>query len=1019
MTTDAKEKNLEADIEAYLTSSEGGYIKANDKVYTERGWLHYGVDADQLAGFIEETQPKEWQRFVKLCGNQDPHIRLAQAFSNGVNSQGGIVQVLHHGFKTRGIHFMVCYFKPHSSLNAKSAELYGKNRLRCIRQFHYSEGKESRNTVDIALDLNGIPVVALELKDQMTGQTYENAIDQWKTDRDSRELLFQFDKRVIAFFAVDMSQAWLATHLDGEHTYFMPFNQGSNGAGVDGGAGNPANPDGYETSYLWEDVLQKDCLLDVIEHYVHIETKTENYIDKKTGEEKTREKRILIFPRYHQLDCVRKIIADIQENGSGKSYLIQHSAGSGKSNSIAWTAYQAMSLHGVDDKPVFDSVVIVTDRVVLDRQLQDTVAGMDHAKGAVTVISRNMTSADLLAALKNGDRLIVSTLQKYSQIYDQISGRGKHYCIIVDEAHSSQAGSHARNLKRALADTDEALKEYEELEGDAEEEADEAEEALLDEVFSHGKFSNLTFVAFTATPKDKTLELFGTPQSDGSFRPFHIYSMRQAIEEHFILDPLAHYQTYEEAVKLARTVPDNPELPTSPTLKLLRQYTELHPYAIAQKAKIIVETYRNVTSKAINGQGRMMVVTASRLAAVRYCKAVREYCQQKGYNDMEVLVAFSGEVQDPPNEVDAPVFTEPGMNIGHDGEHVKESQTTKEFRYWGSVLIVAEKYQTGYDEPLLHTMVIDKKLHDVKAVQTICRIDRICPGKEDTLVLDFVNSREDIQKAFQPFYTETDLSEPLDVDRIYALLEEIRGYDVYTDKEVIEACQIEFGKDRKNAQGRIKSVLTPAIKRYNNLDTADSRYQFRRKVRSFVKWYGFVTQTTRMFDLDMHREYTFLRYLSKFLKADKVDVTDIDNMVRMEYFKLKADKESSIALEDKPASLDQQKPGSKGKLRDKKDLLDVLVAQINKEYAGIFTDDDRVVVDNVYRRAKNSQEIIEALARHDDEPMFMDRFREYFRKIMMDAYIAQNDAYTSIFDDEAKYQAIMKAIGEMLYKGEQ
>lgn len=1018
MATDAKERNLEADIEAYLTSPEGGYDKATDKVYTDHGWLRYGVDADQLAGFLEETQPKQWQRFVKICGVQDPRLRLAQAFGNAVESQGGIVSVLHHGFKTRGVQFRVCYFRPRSSLNAKSTELYGANRLRCIRQFHYSEGRESRNTVDMVLDLNGVPVVALELKDQLTGQTYENAIDQWRSDRDPRELLFRFDRRVVAFFAVDMSQAWLATHLDGSRTYFMPFNQGSNGPGVDGGAGNPPNPEGYETSYLWEDVLQRDRLLDVIEHYVHVERKTEGYIDVKTGEERTREKSVLIFPRYHQLDCVRRIVADIRANGTGRSYLIQHSAGSGKSNSIAWTAYQAMSLHDADDRPVFDSVVIVTDRVVLDRQLQDTVSGMDHARGAVTVISSRMTSADLLRALRDGDRLIVSTLQKYSQIYDQISGVGKRYCIIVDEAHSSQAGSHARNLKRALADTDEALREYEELEGDAEEEAEEAEEALLDEVFSHGRFSNLTFVAFTATPKDKTLELFGTPQPGGGFRPFHVYSMRQAIEEHFILNPLAHYQTYDEAVRLARTVPDNPELPTSPTLKLLRQYTELHPYAIAQKAKVIVETYRSVTSKAIGGKGRMMVVTASRLAAVRYCKAVRGYCRERGYDDMEVLVAFSGEVQDPPNVSGAPTYTEPEMNVGHDGEHVKESQTTREFRYWGSVLIVAEKYQTGYDEPLLHTMVIDKRLRDVKAVQTICRIDRICPGKEDTLVLDFVNSREDIQKAFQPYYAETDLAEPLDVDRIYALLEEIRGYGVYTDAEVREACAIEFGKDRRNAQGRLKSALTPAIRRYDALGSADERYEFRRKVRSFVKWYGFVTQLVRMFDLDMHREYTFLRYLSKFLIADRVDVTDIDDKVRMEYYKLKVYKEYAIELEDRPATIEPPAPGSKGKPDRRKDPLDVLIERINEEYAGNLSEEEQEVARSVYRRSRDNKEVADALARHDDEPMFMDRWREFFRQIMMDAYTAQNGAYDSIFTDEEKYRAIMEAVGRMLYRGE-
>jgi type I restriction enzyme R subunit len=470
-------------------------------------------------------------------------------------------------------------------------------------------------------------------------------------------------------------------------------------------------------------------------------------------------------------------------------------------------------------------------------------------------------------------------------------------------------------------------------------------------------------------------------------------------------------------------VPDNPELPTSPTLKLLRQYTELHPYAIAQKAKVIVETYRGVTSKAIGGRGRMMVVTASRLAAVRYCRAVREYCEEMGYDDMEVLVAFSGEVQDPPSVSGAPTYTEPGMNVGHDGEHVKESQTTREFRYWGSVLIVAEKYQTGYDEPLLHTMVIDKRLRDVKAVQTICRIDRICPGKEDTLVLDFVNSREDIQKAFQPYYAETDLAEPLDVDRIYALLEEIRGYGVYTDAEVAEACKVEFGKDRRNAQGRLKSALTPR-------DQALRRPRLGGRALRVPPQGALVRQVVRV----RHAARPHVRPGH----APRVHVPALplevphrgqgrrhrhrrqgeDGVLQAQGIQGVLDRARGQACHRRAPPAPAGVGEGKGKLDERKDPLDVLIERINEEYAGNLSEEEQEVARSVYRRSRDNKEVADALARHDDEPMFMDRWREFFRQIMMDAYTAQNGAYDSIFTDEGKYRAIMEAVGHLLYRGE-
>lgn len=697
---------------------------------------------------------------------------------------------------------------------------------------------------------------------------------------------------------------------------------------------------------------------------------------------------------------VRRITRDVCAKGPGHSHLVQHSAGSGKSNSIAWCAYQLSTM--------FDSVVIVTDRTVLDRWLQETISGLDHQQGQITVIDDKCTSKDLRDALNDGAKLIVSTLQKYSMIYEEVHSIGKRFCVIVDEAHSSQTGSHAIHLKQALADAEEALKEFTDYEEQWEDASDYERDGMLRQMAAQGRHDNMTFLAFTATPKKQTLKLFGEEMLGGSYVPFHVYSMRQAVEEGFILDPLANYVTYDEAVQLAKSIPDDPDVPSSPTLKLLRKYTELHPYAIGQKARVIVETYREITSRKIGGRGKMMVVTGSRLAAVRYQHAIKSYIESQGYGGIEVLVAFSGALRDPTDGTDGPEYTEDGMNVGHDGQHVKESQTKKEFHNWGAILVVAEKYQTGFDEPLLHTLVIDKRLRDVKAMQTICRIDRTCQGKTDTLVIDFANTRDDILKAFQPYHTETDLAEPIDTDRIYGLLREIHGYHVYTAEDADAVASLEFGKDRKNVQGRIKSLLTPCAKRYNELSEED-RYQFRRKGRSFIKWYGYVTQIVRMFDRDMHKDYVLLSCLSHLLTADKINVDAIDDKVQMDYYKLTETYRGAIELADEKGELEQNDKRAQSKLNKRKDPLSELVAKINEEYAGDFTDDDRVVVDALYSRLSQNERVRESLT-HDGETVFTD---STFPKIFGDEAM---DAFASIFQDREKYEAIMRAIAEMLIR---
>ncbi|MDB1905526.1 DEAD/DEAH box helicase family protein [Collinsella aerofaciens] len=1025
MPAQTKEKNLEEDIEAFLCSPAGGFLKCADKhslLYVEDGTYQMvgggymehrdrALDAATLVNFIQTTQPKAWERFERMC-NSDSTAKFAKVFNDAVDRLG-MVAVLKHGFKHRGIPFKVVFFKPESGLNESAADRYSKNVCRCIRQFHFAE--TGNQTIDMVLDVNGIPLVGIELKDQFTGQDVENAMRQWREDRDPRCRCLKFNTRMVAFFAVDLESVYMTTKLEGAKTFFLPFNQGSAGAGNDGGAGNPANPDGYATSHLWEVALQKDSLLDIVNKFLHLEVKEETEIDARGNEVKRKKERI-IFPRYHQLDSVRKVIADVRANGTGKNYLVQHSAGSGKSNSIAWTAYRLASLF-VDDTPLFDSVVVVTDRRVLDSQLQETISGFDHAIGSVVTIGKDKTSADLRDAINGGARLIVSTLQKFPVIYEQVESEGKRFAIIVDEAHSSQTGTSALKLKSALADKRDALEEYAEIEAEAEEAAADWEDQLADELASHGRHKNLTFVAFTATPKEQTLEMFGDEWPDGSFHPFHVYSMRQAIEEGFIMDPLANYVSYSEAVELARTVPDNPDVPSSSTLKLLRKYKELHPYALGQKAEIIVETFRNVTHTKIRGKGKMMVVTASRLATVRYYHEIKRYMQKKGYDDIEVLVAFSGAISDPADGPDGPEYTEPAINVGHDGQRVAESQTKAEFHNYGDVLVVAEKYQTGFDEPLLHTLVVDKKLKDVKAVQTLCRVNRIHPDKEDTYILDFVNKPEDIQKAFERFYTETSLSEQINTDLLYQVQTDIRGYGLYDESDIEAAAEIIFtdgkGKSQSNVQGKLAAVLKPAVARYNELDD-DERYQVRRKVRSFCKWYTYITQIVRMFDRDLHKEYVYLSYLRHLLKVEKIPVEAVDDKVEMRFYKLKQEFEGSISLEPGGGVLD---PGGAAKTvtpDKKRDPLQVLVDKFNEQWAGNFTEGDRVVIDTLWKRIAENPQVADTIRRDGRQVFESSLLPKVFDEEARRAYVENTDSFTSLFEDSEKYRAMMSAIGQLL-----
>ncbi|MDD7643158.1 MAG: DEAD/DEAH box helicase family protein [bacterium] len=999
--TETTEKRFETDIEAFFLSAAGGYTKNNDTYEPD-----LGLYSATLIRFIQKTQPNEWKRFT-MQNATDPERKFCHAFNTACDMDG-LVSVLRHGFKHRGITFRVCYFKPESSLNQTAQALYEKNEITVNRQWYYS--KDNNNSVDMVIAINGIPVFAFELKNQYTGQNVDNAKRQWMYDRDPREICFQFNKRILGYFCVDQLEVWMTTKIDGKDTFFLPFNQGSGGAGNNGGKGNPVNPNGYPTAYLWEKVFQKDSMMDIVQKFIHLQVKEEKKL-LANGSEQIIKKKTLIFPRYHQLDVVRKLIADVREYGTGKNYLIQHSAGSGKSNSIAWTAYRLASLHNEENKPVFSSVIVVTDRTVLDAQLQETISGFDHTIGAVETIGEDKNSRDLRDAINNGVRIIVTTLQKFPVIYQEVDDtKGRAFAVIVDEAHSSQTGSSAMKLKAALADTEDALREYAEIEGKTEEEIDKNDK-LVQEMITHGKHKNLSFFAFTATPKAQTLEMFGIPCEDGSFHPFHIYSMKQAIEEGFILDVLQNYMTYSTCFKIAKNTEENPELPESRATKVIKKYEKLHPYNISQKSEIIVETFIDTTMKKIGGRGKMMVVTDSRLAAVRYFHEIKKYIAEHHYSDVDVLTAFSGSVQDGDEE-----YTESGLNIRKDGSHISETQTKSEFHENFNILIVAEKYQTGFDEPLLHTMIVDKKLKNVKAVQTLSRLNRTCAGKVDTFVLDFANKKEDILEAFQPFYQETSLEQEVNVDLIYQTERELLDYAIYTENDILAFIEVwnKPGKQDATAMGKMTSVLKPVADRYN-LKNSEEKYQFRRLVRSLLKYYSYVTQVVRMFDKDMHKEYLFLSYLIGLIPADPIEPVDLDGKLKLEYYKLQKTFSGAIQLDNMDG---QYVPAKQKAVQGKKEksTLDEIIEKINERYKGDFTDADRVMLSALHDKLRKDEKLANS-AKTSDPRIFVESiFPAAFGTAAMDSYMESQESYTALFEDKTKYDAIMNALAGVIYR---
>lgn len=987
---ETKEINLEEKIEKYLING-GGYSPSTEVGYD----ANKGYKPKSLLEFIQTTQSKNWDRLCQIHGDT-----TAEYFCTMVEKEikeFGLLQTLRGKIKLNGIEFRLVYFKPETDINPDLGELYNKNVCECVRQLHYSVS--NNNSLDVVLFINGFPIVTMELKNQYTGQDVNNAKRQYREDRDCNEPIFKFNERGLVHFAVDLFECEMTTKLAGSKTYFLPFNQGSNGAGNVGGKGNPNNPDGFGTAYLWENVLNKDVLFEILEKYMHLE-----YDHRK----QTYKQGKMIFPRYHQLDVVTKLVRDVKKNGSGKNYLIQHSAGSGKSNSIAWLSYRLSSLHDAENNKIFDSVIVITDRKVLDNQLQDTIYQFDHVEGTVVKIDKNKTSKDLLEAINDNKKIIITTLQKFPIIYQEIESKGKKFAVIIDEAHSSQTGRSATKLKEGLGNTEEVLEEYARQELLEENNLPDEQDLLLNELAAHGMHSNMSFFAFTATPKEKTLQMFGTKQSDGSYRPYHIYSMQQAIEENYILDVLKNYMTYNMFYKIVKTSVEDPEVKSSKGMKAIARYESLHPHNLSQKAAIMIEHFLNTTQYKIGGKAKAMVVTSSRLHAVRYLKEFRKYIKENNLSNIDVLVAFSGEVYDGGDK-----YTESGMNIDYkaNNEHIKENQLPQRFHDDYNVLIVADKYQTGFDEPLLHTMFVDKPLSGVKAVQTLSRLNRTCQGKSDTFILDFVNTAEDIQKSFQPFYQGTVLTEGADPNMIYQIYKRVEAFRLFDDNQVSEFAKIYYSG--KEEMEKLNFYLYPARTKYMDMDKADQR-EFKSVLQAFLRNYAFIVQVARMMDKDIQEKYIFCKYLNTVLPREYTKIEMLDDKIELEYYRLEKEFEGSIELTKEEGHL-YPPTGNIGKKTDEeKEPLSVIVDRINEKYHTNFTNMDKVM-EQITNDFLADEDMVR-FAKNNNAEQFRKVYQEEFPKKTYRRYKENNEMFDKMMSEPGYMEDFMKSMFKFIYE---
>jgi type I restriction enzyme R subunit len=983
--TPVTERLLEDEICRSLVEA-GGYGASKLGTSTEQGGdfdARLGLDTAELFAFIAATQTAAWQNLVRAHGGDEQVARqkFAGRLARQVDERGAL-DVLRHGVRDQNIEIRLSYRKPAFGVAPELVEHYESNRLTVTRQLPFDP--DSTKTVDLCLFVNGIPVATAELKNHLTGQNIENAIEQYRTDRDPRNVTL--GRRALVHFAVDPDLVSMTTELEGRSTRFLPFNLGH-----DLGAGNPPNPHGHKTSYLWERVWSRDAWLDILHRFIHVERPERGSLAARRAAER------VIFPRYHQWDAVISLEADAYANGAGHSYLIQHSAGSGKSNTIAWTSHRLSTLHDLRDHKVFDKVVVITDRVILDRQLQDTIYQFEHARGVVVKIDKDSTQlAEALAGEQA--RIIITTLQKFPFVLDKIGSLpARNYAVVIDEAHSSQTGEAAKDLRLALG----AGEEQELTAAEAEDMGlmavaiDPVEEALARSVGARGgRQSNLSYFAFTATPKGRTLEMFGRLDlKTGVYEPFHLYSMRQAIEEGFIMDVLANYTTYQTFWRIEKATEDDPEYDTRKARRAIARFVSLHPHHLAQKAEIIVEHFRQHTSKEMGGAAKAMVVTSSRLHAVRYKQHIDKYIRDQGYAEIKTLIAFSGKIDDGTGTP----LTEANMN------GLPESRTAEEFSTpeYG-VLIVAEKFQTGFDQPLLHTMYVDKVLVGLAAVQTLSRLNRIHPLKETTFVLDFRNETETIVEAFEQFHGCT-VAPPTDPNILWDTRSRLDEFDVLRPDEVEAAMPalLGTGGSDEHRSAAAYAALGPGKARYEALDD-EQRLEFRNVLNRFVRTYSFVSQIVVFTDLSLERDYIYCRALSFYLRdTDTVQRLDLGAEVELTHLRHQITYSGSLALESEIGEVRSFYGEGKGLQQELAlEQLSSIVEVLNERFGTDLTDVDKLLFDQ-FEETWIADDELSDQARNNT----IENFRLVFNRKFMNTIVSRMDANSEIFkrildDDE-------------------
>lgn len=982
------EKTFETALVQSLTE-KGGYTEGNAQDYSPES----GLFKSDTIEFLKKSQPKRWEKITSVHGS-DVENRVIGRLYKELDLRGSL-DVLRNGFVDYGVRFQMAYFQPVSGLNPDAVALFNTNLLKVYRQVFYSS--KNRNSVDLVLSLNGIPVVTLELKNQFTGQNTGNALKQYSTTRDNREILFTFKKRALVHFAVDQDEVFMTTKLAGSKTCWLPFNKGYNN-----GKGNPPNPNGYRTAYLWEDVLKKENWMEILQRFIHLQT------EEIVMEGKQYKKETLIFPRYHQLDVVRKIGEDIQTAGVGTNYLVQHSAGSGKSNSIAWLAYRLSSLHDQTDKRIFDSVIVVTDRKVLDQQLQNTIYQFEHKSGVVQKIDKD--SNQLAAALGYGTNIIITTLQKFPFVVNRVGELpDRKYAVIIDEAHSSQGGEASKKMKEVLASRsleDAANEDYnDDYTGD-----DFIREQIELSASVRGRQNNISFFAFTATPKYKTLEVFGHKDEDGKPKPFHLYSMRQAIEEGFILDVLQNYTTYELYFKLTKAIEDDPNLNKKKAATAIGRFVSLHPHNLAQKTEVIVEHFRNIVAKKIGGKAKAMLVCGSRLHAKRYYEEFGRYIREHGYdNEIKVLVAFSGKVIDDntPHGVSEPDLT------GFGEKELPDVFNEEEYR----ILIVADKYQTGFDQPLLHTMYVDKKLSGVKAVQTLSRINRVCPGKEDTFVLDFVNERQVILDSFQPYYEITSVTEQTDINHLFDLKIKLDEFQIYWESEINAFSKVYFDPATKVNNARhqkyLYSFTDPAVDRFKEMKEEEKKDEFKKGLRSWTNLYAFLSQIMPFTDIESEKFYAYAKLLQTRLpKRNLSETLQLDDEVALEYYRLQKIKEGSIELEkEKEGELSGTSEAGLKRGKDEEALLSEIINILNERFGTDFEEADRLFFDQIEAELMED-ETLQTQAKVNK----IDTFKFAFDDKFIDKLIGRMDQNQEIFEKILEDKDFGDLVRELMMK---